>query len=51
MDEEAVRLSAIDLDTIPLGNASDASVAALAHLTEVSFPFPKIWSLYPAIPG
>jgi len=34
-----------------LGDASGAFVAALAHLTEASFPFPKIWSLYPAILG
>ena len=34
-----------------MGDASGAFVAALAHLTEASFPFPKIWSLYPAILG
>ena len=34
-----------------MGDASGAFVAALAHLTEASFPFPKIWSLYPAIFG
>ena len=32
-------------------DASGASVAAVAHLTEASFPFTKIWSLYPAISG
>jgi len=34
-----------------LGDASCASVVALAHKKEASFPFPKIWSLYPATLG